>query len=88
MNTDQLTNQIDHYVLRICENGGPANDLVPTESITNQWRRTPISEALGDAHPCAELEASRQQFIDYDGPSWPSMFSAQADGRAEAQSVS
>ena len=72
-NTDQLTNQIDHRVLRVRENGGPANDIVPTESTTNQRRRTSVALALGDAHPRAELEASRRQFIDYDGLSWPSM---------------
>ncbi|KAG0634139.1 hypothetical protein HOY80DRAFT_895426 [Tuber brumale] len=71
-NTDHLTNQIDHRVLRIRENGGPANDIVPTESTTNQRRRTSVALALGDAHPRAELEASRRQFIDYDGLSWPS----------------
>jgi len=79
-NTDQLTNQIDHCVLRVWENGGPANDIVPTESTTTQRRRTSVALALGDAHPRAELEASRRQFIDYDGLSWPSMLCAWADG--------
>lgn len=74
-NTDQLTNQFDHRVLRVRENGGPANDIVPTESTTNQRRRTSVALALGDAHPRAELEASRRQFVDYDGLSWPSMSS-------------
>ena len=80
INTDQLTNQIDHRVFRIHENGGPANDIVPTESTTNQRRRTSIALALGDTHPRAELEAARRQFVDYDGLSWPSMSSAQGDG--------
>ena len=48
-NADQLTNQLDHRVLRSRENGGPANDIVPTESTTHQRRPTSVALALGDA---------------------------------------
>jgi len=87
-NTDQLTNQIDHHVFRIRENGGPANDILPNESTTNQRRRASIALALGDAHPRTELEALRRQFIDYDRLSWPSMLSPWVDRLAEVRSVS